>query len=1391
MLVARRSASPLLTAALLCLSASVQAERYTIPWFEPPGAGSDPQSVLRIVNAEADAATVTIHAIDDAGVRTGTAVLSLNGSAAVDISAMELQIGDATKGLSSGVGNFSAGVRLAIESDVPIVPLALVRAGDGTLSALHDTVLPAAVPGTAGYRYDVPIFHPGSNVTQPSRLRLINPNDTGAQVAINAWDDTGAAASGGTVQLTLPPGGAQTFTSQQLEAGDAEAFLDRLGAGVGNWRLSVSADRPIQVVNVAVGAATGYWSNLSTTAVDGWAPQDAASFEARFLGRTTVSRDGQDRTTFQVLANNGFLHTYIDEGVEIRQEGRYRYERTGRDAGILRLDYDIDVNCEARFYFGSRYSGWYAFACVDREDRVEVWTGNTWLSLDAGAMPLDLGSGLDDRVYTSGTAIDTLTLPAATGGDGEYTYSLSPEVPGLRFDPATLELTGTPSEAGVYLMTYRVRDASGDTDWRYFNIAVETAAGGGETTHGVGDTLSDLPTGSWTPDVTSGGSFLLSGGDATVRLDEDGYIEEGEYRFTCQSPGGCVIENRSVTSGSVVQTAKGTVPGAGSGGVADDHGDERASATVVEAGSDTEGMLESDDVDYFRVVVSTPGTLEVYTGGGIDTVGRLEDIDGTVLDTNDDGGAGTNFRISEDVSAGTYFVWVAGYSSRVTGDYTLHVRFAESDTGTTPPGGEQETNHGVGDTLSDLPSGFWTPDVLAGGATFSSSGGNVTLRFSDGGYIEEGDYRYTCQSTGGCRVENGRVTSGTLVQTAKGTEPGGGGPGTGAQPSFATGSNPGDQSYTIDTAIDPLTLPEAEGGDGPLTYSLSPTVPGLSFNATTRRLTGMPSVAGTHDMTYRVQDADGDADELRFIITVEPAGGAGSSMVGNFEIQPGHQNSRGFAYANDRFYFLRWQTNKVYAYTKTGQHDPDNDFDVPSVNLFDRFAYVNGRFYIFRILGDSDKIFAYTETGQRDASNDLLLPDGVDSPQGIAFADGRLYVVTRQGGRVYAYTASGVRDAAADFNLDDENRSPRGIVHANGRFYVLNEFPGRVYAYTSSGDRDATADFALACDNSSAAGIALSAVGIAYAYGAFHVFNWIDGKLYSYTGENSDLSLCFPVGSSPGDQSYTIGTAISALTLPAARGGDGGLTYSLSPEVPGLIFNATATVRQLTGTPTTAGTYDMTYRVRDTDGNTDSLTFTITVSDPASEPDLAVTSVSVSDSNPTAGTSFTLRATVRNRGDGESGSTTLRYYRSSNATISRSDTQVGTDSVSGLSASGTSAESVSLTAPSSAGTYYYGACVDSVAGESDTDNNCSAGVRVSVSSGETGGGGDGCVEVNDVVELGEGESCTITQALVDKYSLNRVSVSAGDTASCSGGRVRLSFFNAASIHLNGLTIRCR
>ncbi len=1108
----KNNASLLLFAALLGLSAAAQAERYTIPWFVPAEAGVTAQGVLRIVNGTDEYGDVEIVAIDDSGAHTGPVTLELTPWAAVEFTATELRTGNAAKGLASGLGGLNGDVRLLIDSDIAIVPSAYVRSSGGALAAVHDTVLEAMNAGADTYRYDVAIFHPGANGEQQSRLRLINSGDEVARIMIGARDDTGMAASGGTVELTLPGGAARTLTATQLETGDSALIAGRLGAGVGNWRLSVTSDRPIQAVNVTVDSG-GDWSNLSTTAVTGWAPETEAALEARFLDRVIVARDGLDRAEFRILADNRFRLAGLEDGVEISVERRYEFERIGRDAGRLTLRDDIGQPCTGIYYFDSPTSGWFALGCVDSEDAVEDWGGGNWWTLDAGAVPLDLGSGPDDLSFTVGTAIDTLTLPAASGGDGELTYSLSPQVPGLSFDPATRELSGTPTEGGSWLMTYRVRDASGDSDWRYFNITVEAASGGGETTHGVGDTLTDLPTGSWTPDATSDGSFRSSAGNTTVNLNEGGYIEEGGHRYTCQSAGGCVVENRRIASGTVVQTASGTAPG---GGVPGDHGDGRASATDVAADSDTEGDLTAGDVDYFRVAIDAPGTLEAYTTGRTDTLGRLEDADGAVLGRNDDGGAGTNFRISEDVTPGTYYVRVEGYSSRVTGDYTLHVRFTESSADTSP--------------------------------------------------------------------------------------------------SFAAGAGPGDQTYTVGTAISALTLPEASGGDGPLTYSLTPTVPGLSFNATAsvRRLTGTPSTAGTYDMTYRVRDADGDTDSITFAVAVENAGGSGG-VAGDFVLDEDNGVPSGVAFANGRFYVVdgssRRTGQKVYAYTASGQRDSAADFDLISNNYEpEGIAFANGRFYV--VDGSYGRVYAYTASGQRDSAADFGMAVNYSNPKGIAFANGRLYVVSERYGKVYAYTASGQRDSAADFDLHGNNSNPGGIAFADGRFYVVDLSDEKVYAYTTAGQRDSASDLFLDVDTVPS--------GIISADDNIYVLN---------------------------------------------RGGSG------------------------------------------RDGN-------VYLIAPAQSPDLVVESPSASNATPGSDGTFVFSAIVRNRGPAVSDATTLRYYRSDDRAISTSDTQVGTGELNALSPAGTSFEEIALAAPTTPGTHFYGVCVEPVEGEFYVGRNCSGSVTV-------------------------------------------------------------------------------
>ena len=154
---------------------------------------------------------------------------------------------------------------------------------------------------------------------------------------------------------------------------------------------------------------------------------------------------------------------------------------------------------------------------------------------------------------------------------------------------------------------------------------------------------------------------------------------------------------------------------------------------------------------------------------------------------------------------------------------------------------------------------------------------------------------------------------------------------------------------------------------------------------------------------------------------------------------------------------------------------------------------------------------------------------------------------------------------------------------------------------------------------------------------------------------------------------------------------------------------------------------------------------------PSGSPDLIVEYLLVPVLNTlTTGLSYDFGATVRNQGNASSASTTLRIYRSTDATVSSNDVEVGTDGVSSLSAGDTSDESFSLNAPSDAGTYYFVACVDPVSGESNTGNNCSSAVNVTF------------------IASGSPDLIVESPSVNDKHADDRASVYVGRRGSQSG-----------------------
>ena len=98
-----------------------------------------------------------------------------------------------------------------------------------------------------------------------------------------------------------------------------------------------------------------------------------------------------------------------------------------------------------------------------------------------GATPVDraepdtvpeFSGSIANQTYKALQDIDALTLPRATGGNGDLSYSLDQDPPtGLKFDALTRTLSGTPHQTAsdarvVHQMTYRVEDSDDNTSSR-------------------------------------------------------------------------------------------------------------------------------------------------------------------------------------------------------------------------------------------------------------------------------------------------------------------------------------------------------------------------------------------------------------------------------------------------------------------------------------------------------------------------------------------------------------------------------------------------------------------------------------------------------------------------------------------------------------------------------------------------------------------------------------------------------------------------------------------------------------------------------------------------------------------------------------------------------------
>ena len=247
--------------------------------------------------------------------------------------------------------------------------------------------------------------------------------------------------------------------------------------------------------------------------------------------------------------------------------------------------------------------------------------------------------------------ISPVVLPLAVGGRGRLIYSLDPELPpGLRFDPQTRTLSGTPTMAGSYHATYQASAGGGRSE--ELTIAITITA---EPQADTGSIVSSVTVGhsagvarsAGLPDPSGGPSVLVSGSEVfvaggTVFLDiepepdaavdkllvavggqSDGYFEfdvadaTAPYRLRGQVP---FDVGAAIDSGCVPVAA---VDAGGAVGPATCH---EMSNAVVEFGEVQVTVSWDSDADVDLHVVDPAGE-EIYSGQPTARSGGVLDFD--------------------------------------------------------------------------------------------------------------------------------------------------------------------------------------------------------------------------------------------------------------------------------------------------------------------------------------------------------------------------------------------------------------------------------------------------------------------------------------------------------------------------------------------------------------------------------------------------------------------------------------------------------------------------------------------------------------------------------------------------------------------------------------------
>ena len=435
--------------------------------------------------------------------------------------------------------------------------------------------------------------------------------------------------------------------------------------------------------------------------------------------------------------------------------------------------------------------------------------------------------------YTLGTAVD-LTLPAATGGTAPLTYTLTGPADGalptgLTFTAASRTLSGTPGTEATTTLTYTVTDANDATATADFTVTVN--AGLVLTAPGDQNYTVDTP-------ITALILPAATGGTGTLR-----------YALTGLPAGLSFNAGTRTLSGTPTAAAATELTY-----TVTDTNDASTSQTFTVTVNTGLALTAPDDQSYTVGTAITALVLPAATGG----TGTLTYTLTGALPT------GLTFTAASRTLSGT--------PTAVTSATTLTYTVTDANGASTSQTFTVTVNDGVVLTAPD-DQGYTVDTAIDALILPAASGGTGTLSYAltgPAGSALPGGLTFAA----GTRTLSGTPTAADVtVLTYMVTDAN---DATAVQTFTVTVNTglalpaPGAQGYTVDTAINDLILPAATGGTAPLSYTLTG-LPGLSFTAGTRTLSGTPSTVGSTALAYRVTDANGATASQTFMVTVNEA----------------------------------------------------------------------------------------------------------------------------------------------------------------------------------------------------------------------------------------------------------------------------------------------------------------------------------------------------------------------------------------------------------------------------------------------------------------------------------------------------------------------------------------